>query len=497
MEAGRRKVNHRGRLRAGALRPNAMKGFAVAPSPYPLFILLAVLALAALIGRAIATRPQNQVVLIAAGALLLALGAALAVSRRTALELFGFVILLTSGLVDWPRILSVGPVSALGATTVACATVGVLLRTRNRPPPIAARAMRLFYYFIGWATLSFLWHPSNLTVEAFQNLAVFVAFAFLASATAAICEAAPGTADDLSRSFDKAIALAVGLYLLTVILSGFEPDLILSPRAFALFALIGLARTLAKFRYESRGAAWMAIAIVGAILFSLSRTALAVSLILIPLAWLDRRSISRRVGVVLAIGLTFGALALAVASVGPLQERFSEPDKVQVAGRVTISVTGRGNVWAATWQSFEKSPWLGHGAGSSGTLPASYLVPSVREHYSHPHNDYLRLLHDYGIIGFGFWIGSLITLLRYTRRAWLAAPGARARAIHLAAFLGLVALALSIITDNTLVYIFVMAPLGILVGASLGISASADRSASPNGESEERAPLLGASRSSP
>ncbi|MNT90185.1 hypothetical protein D3C72_2310390 [compost metagenome] len=46
--------------------------------------------------------------------------------------------------------------------------------------------------------------------------------------------------------------------------------------------------------------------------------------------------------------------------------------------------------------------------------------------------------------------------------------GDPAAAIHLAAILALFGVAISMATDNPLVYVFVMAPFGILVGASLG-----------------------------
>jgi hypothetical protein len=75
-------MNPRVRLSAARSRSDAIKGSAVTPSRPSLFILLAALLLAALVGWVVATRPQNQVMLMAAGALLLALGSALAVSRH-------------------------------------------------------------------------------------------------------------------------------------------------------------------------------------------------------------------------------------------------------------------------------------------------------------------------------------------------------------------------------------------------------------------------------
>jgi O-antigen ligase len=201
---------------------------------------------------------------------------------------------------------------------------------------------------------------------------------------------------------------------------------------------------------------------------SLSRSALAICLLLIPLAWLDRRSISRRLVALVAVGLLVGLYAFASTTFGPLAARFSEPDKSQIGG-VTLSVSGRERFWSATRQSWLVSPWIGRGAGSSEYLPARYLPAGAV--YTHPHNDYLRILHDYGVVGAGLWVVAFVVLVRRTRRKWWAAVRSRSqyRAYHLQAVLGMTALSLAMITDNVVVYAYFMAPLGILVGASLGV----------------------------
>jgi O-antigen ligase len=70
----------------------------------------------------------------------------------------------------------------------------------------------------------------------------------------------------------------------------------------------------------------------------------------------------------------------------------------------------------------------------------------------------------------GIWLLGYMRLLWSTWRFWIMAdrrrdPGAP---LYLTAFLSLLVIALVMITDNIMVYVNVMAPLGILVGTALG-----------------------------
>jgi len=57
---------------------------------------------------------------------------------------------------------------------------------------------------------------------------------------------------------------------------------------------------------------------------------------------------------------------------------------------------------------------MGWGAGSSDTMTSA--LPGGFS--GHPHNDYLRLLVDFGVIGLVFWLVGYVTLLRMTWREW-------------------------------------------------------------------------------
>jgi O-antigen ligase len=164
----------------------------------------------------------------------------------------------------------------------------------------------------------------------------------------------------------------------------------------------------------------------------------------------------------LAVGLFYGAFTY----ITPLRERFTEGDVRTIGGSVSFNVTGRSTMWPITWHSYLESPWIGKGAGSS----AKELFE--RAGLSHPHNDYLRILHDFGLVGLLLWVLGFTILVRRIWRAWRDADDSRSRFahVHLAALLGLAVVAIDMITSNPIVYIFIMGPLGVLVGSSLGLS---------------------------
>src|SRR5690606_5772672 len=109
-------------------------------------------------------------------------------------------------------------------------------------------------------------------------------------------------------------------------------------------------------------------------------------------------------------------LAALVFSFEPLRERFitgerfrpsrSETALVTGEGRSAqlnvsgVSLSGRGLLWLQTWRHAMQAPLTGHGTGSAEV----YLGTELQTVTAQPHNDYLRVFHDSGIIG-------LVTLL--------------------------------------------------------------------------------------
>jgi O-antigen ligase len=138
-----------------------------------------------------------------------------------------------------------------------------------------------------------------------------------------------------------------------------------------------------------------------------------------------QRRIGRRGVIAMGIG---GALGLFLLSASLVQGYHADR-----LGDV-FSLSGRDTIWAGYFQQFLDSPLFGRGLGA-GALGASY--------FDLPHNDYLRLLVEGGVVGLVIYGGAV--LLWGRRVIALVAPKERpfVRALFLA-------LAVYALTDNVL-----------------------------------------------
>jgi O-antigen ligase len=210
---------------------------------------------------------------------------------------------------------------------------------------------------------------------------------------------------------------------------------------------------------------------MAAIVLSLSRTAIAVAvlqgvlLLLFELRYAPRQFV-RRAALLVPVALAMGLL---VTSVPALNQRFftAEFNVVEIGG-IPVSTSGRSNVWPAVIASAQRHPIIGQGWGSSQQVTASLWGAAE---IGHPHNDYLRVWHDAG------WIGLTLFALALGIPARSLFLGARTHlrtrqspphgAMALAGLLALSGILLAAITDNAIVYPFVMSPLGILIGVGI------------------------------
>jgi O-antigen ligase len=289
----------------------------------------------------------------------------------------------------------------------------------------------------------------------------------------------------LDRAFMVATAIAGALAAVSFLIGGHGNKFTVSPRPFGLFGVLVVAWFMAAHVSGAKMAKYFVIATVVLTLLSLSRSALAAQLTIVVLAWVGTSTNFRTVVRAAAAFVIVAALALAaVFFYAPLNHRFFGGDKAQVGG-FSINVTGRDALWSANWAWFKEKPWIGWGAGSSdrmtSALPGGFA--------GHPHNDYLRLLVDYGVVGLTLWLIGYITLLVLTWRGWrqaLPRGGLDAR-LQCAAFLALVGIAMAMSVDNPLIEVAKMAPLGALAGLALG---SAARQRAADQPVEDRAEQL-------
>lgn len=382
---------------------------------------------------------------------------------------------ITWGLVidaptQWPLI---GPLSVSGAATIAVALLTIVmvpayfLSWQKRPmcggTPGAEPFLthRFDNTHVPWPLMVFcawavLWLGFDLSSEGVQNVAVYVAFAGGVAGTALSSTA--GTAGKVRQLF-----IAVGWVVSLLVLAGaVVPTLhVFGARSFALTALILLAVVIPE-RTRRRGARLLPYVIVAAIAVGLSRTALATAGLMLP--FLALRGASRgRVTKGLALYAAAGLSAyLLITRYAPLKNRFLQGDASYQVGGLALNTSGRTVIWRRVMDSIRSGdPLLGQGPGSA----AEYVVRTFGT-VAHPHNEYLRIWHDFGIVGLGLFVSGYLTLMwrtwRNARRA-----DSNAAAVHWTAFLALAAVAATAYTDNVLVYPFVMLPLGVVVGLSV------------------------------
>ena len=349
-----------------------------------------------------------------------------------------------------------------------CVAAWLLWAARPWLPMAHAPVLVPLLLFTGYTIGTMLWFPPS--VKGLQLLAVTIGFVGLILLTARTVELRPRMAAELYRVLDVGIAFCSILYLLSIPKHGLDNSEFVGARAYAIFALFAVARQVARWRNGETAGFWWAAAITAVIVLSVSRTAMAAAVLMFPLAALsrfDRRGVMQAVGMAVA---GIGSLA-AVVLVSPwMHARFFGMDASLNVGGVAINGSGRSEMWALLLRNTAGHEVFGRGVGSSSLLIDRYF-PAL----GHPHNDYIRMLFDFGGVGLGlFLLFMLIVAVRLfgeVRRLSLIGNAGRARLPYfLTPLLGIFGAAAAMTTDNVMSYAFGLGPLAILIGCALGLT---------------------------
>jgi O-Antigen ligase len=375
------------------------------------------------------------------------------------------LVMAASALVDLPRRMHVGPLTGLAvATGMVVLFASVIWLNSLRVVPGVRDVIWPFVLFLVWGVLGFDRAP--ISAEGVQNLLVMLCFVVLLLVVGDRRYSSPGLDQYVGLTLMRATAFAAVLYAVSLGLGGLGSEEILSAPGFSLFAMAGLGWLLSRWRYGDRRSLWLAVGLTALIVLSLSRLATVTALLLFPAAWFQPRTARAWIRAV-ALLVALGAMAyIGVTRVHVLHEAFfgGASQRIRVAG-LELPGTGRAQFWPATWKSFLESPWIGQGPGSASRLMAAEF-PGIE----HPHNDYLRIMHDYGVVGLALWLFGFLKLLVATWRG-RERNDRRERGggqPHLAAFLATLGLGIGMLGTNPWAYVFVMAPLGVICGVSLG-----------------------------
>lgn len=359
--------------------------------------------------------------------------------------------------VDFLTRIPLGPLSASGALTLAGAALCMLWspliitrrnafqgQARQRGVPIA---LTLFGAYV---LIRLVLTPSN---EGLQNVAVYISFVLAIGLTCV--QITPEMTLVMAKRM-RYIAVIVSLLFLGTFLAGIS---LYGERAYALVGLIFMA-VLIPYKPKTLLHKVAPFVVAAVIALSLSRTATAIALVMLIFLSVRGKRGYRLLGSSMFAAVAAGSAYWLFNYYAPFRERFIGGDNAASIGNVELNTSGRSVLWEMTIRSAEENPSFGNGPGT-----ASALISGAFRNISHPHNEYLRLFHDFGYAGlFLFVIGLGVLILRTARRAVNSDDP-----IHWSATLGLLAVAAAAFTDNVIVYPFVMIPLGVLVGASIGL----------------------------
>lgn len=379
-------------------------------------------------------------------------------STRASMPRLSFIGLIWILAVDLMVRVEIGPISVSGLATLATATVCVVLvpmvtlvgrkrkqgnvgRTAGKIPwPLTA-----FGFFV---LVRLLAEPSS---EGLQNVAVYLCF--IAGAAVVALKAPLPSVDKMLKFYGRA-ALLVTFIFLGALALGVE---VYGERAFALSTLVFLA-VLIPNRSRKLISRLAPFIVTAAAFLSLSRTAAVIGAgLLVFLALRNRRRVRLPIAVLVSAAAA-STIFWAITSYAPFRSRFLGGDAAIEIGGLSFNTSGRANLWNATIESAMTNPWFGNGAGTAAEMIQTKFIT-----ISHPHNEYLRIFHDFGWIGITlFSLGSIMLVARVWQRA-----RRTDHPVHWTALIGLLGILASSITDNVLTYPFVVFPLAVLVGASL------------------------------
>jgi O-antigen ligase len=390
---------------------------------------------------------------------------------------FLLVPLVLAALVDLPGHFRPGTISGLGmlgAAQVMIAAVGLLV-VRVYPRDVLSKfwpygLFLVWMFFRSLVTWPSLGGPSQ---AALQNGMAYTLFGleFLVGAAVAAAATSGWTMPVLRRGFLLLDVIGLGLVVISTRTGlpgeGFEADWLVSPRPLALLAIVPISWHLARWAHGVRGGGegFRALVWILAVFASLSRTVTAVATVTFLLAllvqfWLTPGRVVRRAPLVAVGVLIVGLLVLAFQST--FRDRFFEGYTRYEIGGISISTSGRTQMWPIVFDSAMEHPVVGGGLGSSQEALGEYIQP---------HNEYLRVFHDGGIIGVSLLVFVFISWLLHLRRqyVWAVRTSLAHPEIELAALFTLLGIVLAAITDNGFMYMFVDAPAGLLIGAACGV----------------------------
>jgi len=364
--------------------------------------------------------------------------------------LIPFLTAQAPGLADSSRaVVALG----LGSLIVISLVVNMVI---SRPKTNLLDILVLWRRPEAWATILFFW---LIGVTAFQPQPTSVQNITAYGVTLAILFATHFDTAFVERLVRPVTFLFSAVFIFAGIIGIFNYSIFLfigsNPRVYATYGVITICMLFAV-RIPATARIALISGIYASIVISESRiafgTALAVAIVGFTIT--ARRPVITPIGVIL-IGVVAFFYTLRIPFIA---SRMAVP---QFANSSVLGVydSDRSLGWRAVIDSFVKEPFFGQGAGSGQTVTLRDAFP-----IDHPHSEYLRVLHDGGLVA-GVLAAIVIGLLMWQLRP--RTSGRVSNPLVVGAFLLIVAgLTLGTI-ENFLVFPSLMWPAAVLVGIGL------------------------------
>lgn len=312
--------------------------------------------------------------------------------------------------------------------------------------------------------LSLVW-VDDLTIRHFQDaLQILTPFVIAPIASKTIHSAE--RLGKVYRSFTHCLLILIAALVLHQI---FDIDILI--RAMSMTAAIVGCVFVARYRDNP------VIALMGwsGCVLITSMTGSRMATLALLMTWLVVPTYRKPLTRIAAVSL-FATAGTALFYSPVFQERFFGEDRGTLADVASgdFSSAGRFDAWPELLVEIRKRPVIGAGIHESAEI-----VGQVWENVGKPHNDYLRILLEQGLVGlFLFLVGAVGQVISIWRRGF--PRDGKEGAVRAAAFLGMFVLLLMAVTDNPIVYgVWFMHPLFILLGAAYSIPSKTRSGISP------------------
>lgn len=259
-------------------------------------------------------------------------------------------------------------------------------------------------------------------------------------------------------------ALASFVYLISCGFFGIGNSQIYFPRALSMISCLGLALTIPLLRDKQKKFFMLSTLFGVTVILSQSRTAIFVLLLtLLYVTYRQHRINAPRKWIHLFVAL-LGIYFLLTSKI--VQDRFKFSGDQANFGGLKFNTAGRAKIWGLLLDKGQDSFLFGHGLGQSEDLIFGYFGTVAQ-----PHNDYLRIFYDSGIIGLCAFFFVILGLF-FWRIPLIHNSSIVNLDIPVLGKLVLIQFCIFMITDNPLVYPFYLMPVAFVLGVTKSHSAT-------------------------